>query len=350
MAFHRRGNSYLDCFYPPIEALGVKVYEGEFSGRWLLKNLRGVDYIHIHWPSFFYNVPERRKCFRGFFLFLFFLTLARWRGARLIWTVHNLYPHDRCVVPQLDTLTRQLLIKRGSCFFVHGTSAKTEVLREFPAMEGRIVLIDHGHWVDYYPNEVPCSTARSRLGLPDSAFVFLFIGLCKPYKNLEGLISAFAKLPGNPVLVIAGKFQDAAYEAVIRRAVSELGDRVVLRSGFVRHEDMQVYFRACNVLVTPYHEVLSSGSAILGLSFGRPVIAPAIGALKDLITENSGILYDPSRSEGLLEAMRSAMDMKFDETQIRAEALKHDWGNTAKIVVNSLASLRDRKSAANLQS
>jgi beta-1,4-mannosyltransferase len=351
MVFPRRGDSYVNCFYPPIEALGVKVFEGDFSGRWLLKNLRGVDYIQIHWPSFFYNVPERRKCLRGFSLFLFFLALARWRGARLIWTIHNLYPHDRCVVPQLDTLTRQLLVKMGSCFFVHGPSAKAEVLREFPALEGRIVLIDHGHWVGYYPNEVSCSTARSRLGLPDTAFVFLFIGLCKPYKNLEGLISAFGKLPGNPILVIAGKFQDAAYEAVIRHAVSGLGDRIVLKSGFVRHEDMQVYLRACNILVTPYREVLSSGSAILGLSFGRPVIAPAIGALKDLITKSSGILYDPSQSDGLLDAMRSAMDMKFDEAQIRTEVLQHDWGETAKIVVNSLAGTRDhQKTRVDLES
>jgi glycosyltransferase involved in cell wall biosynthesis len=234
----------------------------------------------------------------------------------------------------------------GTLFFIHGSSAEADVLREFPAIAGRTVLIQHGHWIGYYPNTVSCSAARSRLGLTEGEFVFLFVGLCKPYKNLEGLIRAFGRLPGNPVLVIAGKFQDATYEATIRTAVSHSGNRIVLHSGFVRHEDMQVYLRACNVLVTPYNEVLSSGSAILGLSFGRPVIAPAIGCLKDLIVEGCGFLYDPSRPEGLQDAMRAAMDLKFDEAHIMAEALKLDWRESAKIVVNSLASLCRHENAA----
>jgi beta-1,4-mannosyltransferase len=346
MAFPRNGNCYVDCFYPPIEALGVEVHEGDFSGRWLLKHLRNIDYIHIHWPSLFYNDLRRHKCLRRFALFLFLLTLGRWRGARLIWTIHNLYPHDRCVIPQLDTLTRRLLVKLGKIFFIHGSAAEADVLREFPALSGRTILIQHGHWIDYYPNTVSCSTARSRLGLNESEFVFLFIGLCKPYKNLDGLIRTFGRLPGNPILVIAGKFQDPTYEATIRTAISRSQNRIVLHSGFVRHEEMQVYLRACDVLVTPYNEVLSSGSAILGLSFGRPVIAPAIGCLKDLIVEGCGFLYDPSQPDGLQDAMRAAMDVKFDEAHIMAEASKLDWRESAKIVVNSLAGLRTHGDAA----
>jgi len=346
MAFHRRGNSYIDCFYPAVEALGVEVCEGEFSGRWLLKNLHNVDYIHIHWPSHFYNDPQRRKCLRNFALFLFLLTLARWRGVHLIWTIHNLYPHDRCVVQQLDPLTRRLLVKIGVRFFVHGSSAKAEVLREFPVLAGRVVQIDHGHWIGYYPNTMACSAARSRLGLAESEFVFLFIGLCKPYKNLEGLIRAFQELPGNPVLMIVGKFQDTTYEAAIRVAISRSRGRIILHSGFVRHEEMQVYLRACNVVATPYKEILSSGSAILALSFGRPVIAPAIGGLKDLIVEGCGFLYDPSQPEGLQDAMGAAMDARFDEAHIMARALKLDWRESAKILVNSLAGLRSPKNVA----
>jgi len=345
MAFHRRGNSYLDCFYPAIEALGVKVFDGEFSGSWLLKNLHDIDYVHIHWPSHFYNDPQRRKCLRNFTLFLFLLALARWRGARLVWTIHNLYPHDRCVIPQLDTLTRRLLVSVGVRFFVHGSSAKGEVLREFPPLAGRVVQIEHGHWIGYYLNTMPCNVARSRLGLNESEYVFLFIGLCKPYKNLEGLIHAFEQLPGNPVLVIAGQFQDRTYEATIRAAISRSRNRIILHAGIVPHENMQVYLRACNAVATPYTEILSSGSAMLALSFGRPVIAPALGGLKDLVVEGCGFLYDPSKPEGLRQAMAAAMDAAFDEARIMAEASKRDWRDSARIVVNSLAVSRSPKRA-----
>jgi beta-1,4-mannosyltransferase len=342
MAFHRRGNSYLDCFYPPLEELGVNVCDAEFSGKWLLKHLRNVDYIHLHWPSTFYHASRRRECFRNFGLLLFLLLLAQWRGVHLIWTVHNLYPHDRCIVPRLDILTRRLLTKCCELFFVHSPSAEAAVLREFPAVRGRIVLINHGHWMDYYPHTVSRSTARSQLGLAESEFVFLFLGLCKPYKNLEGLIRAFDQLPGNPVLVIAGKFQDQLYEAAIRAAICRCRNRIVLHSGFVAHDDIQVYLRSANVLVTPYNEVLSSGSAILGLSFGRPVVAPAIGCLKDLIVEGCGFLYNPLQPEGLRDAMIVTMNVRFDEVFITAEASKLDWRESARIVKTNLAiSLKD---------
>jgi beta-1,4-mannosyltransferase len=344
MAFPRSGDSYVDSFYPPIEALGVEIYEGRFSGKWLLKHLRNIDYIHIHWPSFFYNRPQRGKCLRGFALFTFLLMLARWRGARLIWTIHNLYPHERCVIPQLDTLTRRLLIRLGTIFFVHGSSAEADVLREFPALAGRTVVIDHGHWIGHYANTMACSTARTQLGLTNSEFVFLFLGTCNPYKNLEGLIRAFEQLPGNPTLIISGKFQDSAYEAEIRAAINRSRGRIILHSGFVPDEDLQIYLRACNVVVTPYNEVLSSGSAILAMSFGRPVIAPAIGGLKDLVVERCGLLYDLAQeSESLPEAMCTAMEARFDEEEIISQALRLDWQKSAKLVVNSLVNLRDQK-------
>ena len=343
MAFHRRGNSYLDCFYPALEALGVNVCDGEFSGTWLVKNLRNIDYVHIHWPSHFYNDPSRIKCLRNFGLFLFLLALARWRGARLLWTIHNLYPHDRCVIPGLDFLTRQLLVRMGACFFVHGPSAKAEVLREFPKLAGRVVQIEHGHWIDYYPNAMTCRTARSRLGLSDKVFAFLFIGLCKPYKNLEALIRAFEQLPGNPVLIIAGKFQDHVYEDCIKSLICRSTARITLNAGYVKHEDVQVYLRACNAVVTPYSEILTSGSAMLALSFGRPVIAPALGSLNDLVVNGCGLLYDPFKPMGLRDAMQAAIDAGFDEAQITAEALKRNWNKSAEIVVSSLGSLLQKR-------
>lgn len=342
----------MDCFYAAVEALGVEVRDGYFSGRWLLKHLRNADYIHIHWPSFFYNAPQRDKCLRGFARFLFLLTLARWRGARLVWTIHNIYPHERCVIPPLDILARRLLVKLSMLFLIHCSCAEAEVLREFPSIARRIVQIQHGHWIGYYPNSIACSTARSRLALTESEFVFLFLGHCRPYKNLETLITAFEQLPGKPVLLVAGEFQDPAYERTIRAAINRSPSRIILHSGFVRHEDIQIYLRACNVVVTPYREILTSGSAILALSFGRPVIAPAIGCLKELIVEGCGFLYDsPQQPAGLRDAMQASMEAIFDERHIMAEASKLDWRKSAKIFVNNLRGPRNQKDAAtNLRS
>ncbi len=208
--------------------------------------------------------------------------------------------------------------------------------RIFPAVAGRTVLIDHGHYIGYYPDVVTRSAARLKLGIADNDFVFLFIGLCKPYKNVEGLISAFEQLGGEPVLVIAGKFPNSKYEATIRAAVARSRARIILHPGFVPDGDIQIYLHACDIVTAPYKEVLTSGTTMLAFSFGRPVIAPALGFLKDAVTEDSGLLYDASQLDGLENAMQSAMQAKFDESRIVEHAKAHDWRLSAQRMIEGL--------------
>jgi beta-1,4-mannosyltransferase len=334
MAFPSSGDCYSDLFYRAVKAAGVDVRSGQFSGKWLWKHLRNIDYVHLHWPSFFYSYKQPIRCLYAFALFLFFLALARWRGARILWTVHNLYPHDPCIIPQLDKLGRWALVKMCARFYIHGPSAEEQVLRAFPGMAGRTVLIDYGHWKGYYPESITRSEARQRLGLAEEDFVFLFIGLCKPYKNVDGLIRTFTTMPGKPMLIIAGKFQDPAYESLVREEIARSSARIVLHAGIVPDENMQVYLKACEVVVVPYGDLLTSGVAMLAVSFGRPVVGPR--ALTDTVAEGCGVLYDGSWSDGLLQALQAAMSRKFDESYILSRATAKDWDESARRFIDGL--------------
>jgi glycosyltransferase involved in cell wall biosynthesis len=268
----------------------------------------------------------------GFARFLFLLLLARWRKARLIWTVHNLYPHDPCNIPKLDRVVRWILVKSASLFLIHGPSAEQMVLETFPAVKGRALLIPHGNWIGYYPDRITCQEARARLGWNDeTGFVFLFLGLCKPYKGLEELIQSVQSLPGNPRLVIAGAFQSPQYEQRIRDAVAGSRSPILLVPGFVRTEDVQIYLRSCNAVVAPYLKTLTSGSAMMAMSFGRPVIAPAVGHLRDVVAAGCGVLYEQSDPNGLAVAMSAAMQASFAESGIKQSAARHTWQDAARI-------------------
>jgi len=341
MAFPVSGNSYVDCFYAAMEQLGASVQPGIFSLQWLIKSLRCVDYVHLHWPSFQYEGKTTREAIGGFGRFVFFLALIRWRGARLVWTVHNLYPHDPSPLPVIDRLARRLLVRAGSLFLIHGPSAEEAALREFPAMRGRTQLIEHGHWMDYYPNRITRLEARNRLGLAAGDRVFLFFGLCKPYKGIEKLIRTFERLPAEAVLLIAGKFQSADYETKIR-ALAGRSPRIRLFSGFVDREDVQVYLNACDMMVVPYTRFLTSGSVVLAMSFGRPVIAPAFGSARDTVRDGCGILYEPSERDGLEEAMHSALSARFDEARIRQEISQASWQRSACLTCDYMRRLLPR--------
>jgi beta-1,4-mannosyltransferase len=331
MAFPHRGYPDTERFYSELQALGVEVREGVCAGRWLLKNLRDIDYVHIHWPQQLYMCASRWRTIYTFGIFVFLLGLARWRDARVVWTVHNLHPHEPCIFPRLDIWARHLLVRAASMFFVFGRTAAAEVAAEFPATRDRIVVIDYGHYIGYYPSIIERHEARARLGLDGGDRVFLFFGLCKPYKNLEGLIEAFSRLREDATLLIPGNFQDRGYESRIRTLIAPFGARVLLHAGYVRNEDVQIYLKACDVVVAPYLRILNSGTAMLALSFGRPFVGPAFGSLREVVVEGCGYLYEPSTQGGLETAMRKAVRMKFDESEIIRHAQTFDWAESGRI-------------------
>jgi len=332
-----------------MSAAGMDLREGRFSGRWMLRHMRDVDVVHINWPSLLYNHPRRLLSIRRFAIFVFMLVLMRIRRMRLVWTVHNLHPHTPSTIRMLDPIARWLVTRTAVKFLVHGAEAEAAALRAYPAMMGRTVRIEHGHWTGFYPDTIQRREARHRLGLAEDSFVFLFVGLCLPYKNLHGLTAAFEAVGGPTKLVIAGMFRDPAYQAEIGADVMRMGTRAQMHPGFVEDADMQVYLKACDVVVAPYTEILTSGTVMLAMSFGRPVIAPATGFIKDVITPDCGILYPPSQPDGLVEAMRVATTRRFDERTILAHAARYDWLRAARTMRDALepvARERRAKSAA----
>lgn len=330
-------DAYTSCFYEALQRSGANVVHGGFSGRWLLANRQGVDYLHLHWPSFFYNDRSVLVSLKNFVRFVLLLVLTRICGIRLLWTAHNLYPHDRNKIVFLDWLGRRILVSLSFRVFAHGQSAASIVAREFPSVRQRLVTIPHGNWIEYYPDGCSCEAARARLGVPGGQFVFLFFGSCREYKNLDYLIKCFQSGPfGEAALWIVGRFQDAEYYARVRTQLNIRPARIHLEDRFVPNDELQVYFAACNVMVLPYAEILTSGTAMLSISFGRPVIAPRLGHLQDVITPDCGVLYDPSDKAGLSNAMQHVQGVQFDGALIRKHARNFEWQDAALKTISAL--------------
>jgi glycosyltransferase involved in cell wall biosynthesis len=228
------------------------------------------------------------------------LTEHRRAGGRIAYTVHNLDPHDAGFAP--ERWASRAMLAWADVLHVHDQATADEIRQRHPAAR-RIEVIPHGHYLAAYPNTLDRGAARLRLGLPPEAFVFVSLGLLRPYKGLEELLPAFRLLKGDHLrLVIAGKPADAEYLARLRALQGE-DPRVLLESSFIPEDEVQVYLNAADIAVLPYRQITTSGAAILAFSFGLPVIAPAIGAFPGLVTEDRGILYEPG---ALLAALDQA--------------------------------------------
>ena len=339
-AYPLHGEPYTECFYEALRKKGVAIADGKFSIRWLIKEVTAIDYFHLHWPSMWYAYrDDLRKTVHALIRMLVYLAIIRIKGKRIIWTAHNLYPHEKGgrVNAAINVAVRHALTQVATLVLVHGPAAAKIVAREFPASKRKLLTIDHGHFVNSYRNEMPKPLARKKLGIPDGDFVFLFIGKCRRYKNIHELIPAFRKISGAVRLLVVGKFHEESYRREIGEIVAEQDDRITMIPKHIADDDLQMYLNASDAVVLPYSEILTSGAAMLAISYGRPVIAPNTGYLTDVINSDCGLLYEGEDPNGLLEAMMEVQNKSFDEQRIIKHALTYDWDSIADIVYARIA-------------
>lgn len=340
-------NPYIGLFCEGLRAAGAEVrLVSRLVAADLAENLR-PDVIHLHWLER-YDLPQAilarslhgardlprrglRRLVEGCANAGWVNQLRRWlrlrrlfglldrfqrQGGRVAFTVHNLEPHEK--TGWADGWGMARMVQRADIVHVHDASTAGTLKERFRRQHG-VVTIPHGHYLTAYPNEIGRAAARNRLGLPQDAFVFVTLGLLRPYKGLEELVPAFRALSEEKVcLVLAGQPASPAYAERLK-ALTAADPRIYFRPGLVPNEEVQIHLNATDVVVLPYRQITTSGAALLAFSFGRPIVAPAIGAFPNLAAGRRGILYDPRRPGGLTAAL--------------AQARQADWSNAREEII-----------------
>ena len=241
-----------------------------------------ADLWHLHHPDTVLYPRSLLRSLAGTLIFAALLALARRRGTRILWTVHDLGSHDR-LHPRLEAWFWRFFVPRVDAWIGLSERSRDLVGERFPELRRRAsFVVAHGHYRDAYPQRCARGAARRALGLPGAARVMLHFGLLRPYKNVPLLIERFRQLAGDDHrLLIAGRPYDAAIRRAVERAAA--GDaRIALRLSWVPPDEVAQLFAACDLVVLPYRRILNSGAALLALSCGRPVLAPDLGAMRDL--------------------------------------------------------------------
>ena len=142
------------------------------------------------------------------------------------------------------------------------------------------LTVPHGTYAGIYPDVVGWKEARRELGIEGDAPVILSLGLIRPYKNLDRLLD-LARDAGGMTVLIAGPAHDRRYAEGLRARAAGLAN-VRLSIATVDDARLQYYFRAADLFVLPYRRVTNSGSALLALSFGLPVLGPDLPYFREL--------------------------------------------------------------------
>ncbi len=265
-------------------------------------------YLHFDWIISYYY--RRWAWLTGLSVLTFCaqIMLARLLGVRLVWTLHNILPHDQ-THPALHRFCQRFLARRCEWIRVFGESTVQKAAAELRVPEDKFRVVPEGDYTGVYPNDVSQDEARSHLGLPAQGRVLLYLGLIKPYKGVLELIRTFRQLnQADTYLYIAGKIMDTAYGEQIEQ---ELTDQIFLKNEFIPESELQYYFNAADLVVLPFQRIENSGSVIMSMGFARPIIAPKLGVLEERLRAQPEWLY--SSAEELREKLKKALTVPSDQ-------------------------------------
>jgi glycosyltransferase involved in cell wall biosynthesis len=283
--------------------------------------------VHLQWPIGLHDT--------------IYLTMLRSLGRRIIYTVHDVLPHEHT---EDDVRRLGGLLRHVDRAILHSEENERTFRRIFSDTALPSDLIPLGDFFLFAEQvDLTAAQARASLGICHDARVALFFGGIRPYKGLADLINVFprvrARVPKAWLIIAGHPFEDfAPYEKAI--AAAEIRDCTAMFLKYHAVDEVAKFFRAADVVVLPYRSASQSGVAQLAFAFGTPVIATRVGGLPEIIQEEStGLLVKAGDDTAMADAMirlltdedlRRSMGVRASEVA----ASHYSWGKIADMTLN----------------
>jgi D-inositol-3-phosphate glycosyltransferase len=177
-----------------------------------------------------------------------------------------------------------------------------QLIHLYDAHPSQVVTVPPGVDLDVF-SPGPKSAARRALGIPEDAYLLLFVGRIQPLKAPDVLLRAAARLVSmrpelRDRLVVAvvggpsgsGRAQPRALQAL----AADLGLRDATRFvDPVPQDGLPDWYRAADVTVVPSYSESFGLVAIESQACGTPVVAASVGGLHTAVADGrSGLLVD----------------------------------------------------------
>lgn len=337
-------NPYMRLLYEHLDAEGFHFVEGaRFSMRWLWASHGDVGLLHFHWPQGLYVFTRGPAPLRGPLswaktaLFGVRLLTARLCGFSVVWTIHQVYPHDT-KGPTLDRVAAVFLARASDELIAHDEWTAANARRELNGLANAISIVPHGSYIGVYPQGRSREDVRAQLGIADEAFLFLSFGELRAHKDLDVLLSAFEATPHTgAALLVAGHPKDPDVRRRVENAAAR-DERLKPLLAYIEKDQVAELFGACDAVVLPRGDGGTSGALLLALSMAKAVIAADTPTYRVLTDQGkAGWLFEPGNPWSLRQALESAADDPSSVTQrgrvAQSIADGLDWSDIAKQTV-----------------
>ena len=239
---------------------------------------KGYDVIWTQWPNM-EGYGTR------------FWKLCKTLGMKLVHTVHNVVPHEESAA---DHLMCEKVYQSSDLLFVHSEYTREELRRLFPKVAVKTAVARYGAYTVYARRPEARSQVRAELGIDNRRIALLFCGLVRPYKNVESIIGALAdERCSGTVLVVAGResgYAESSTGDPLARtralaATAGVSERVRFIPRFLSNDELAELLEAVDVMMLPYLKSYGSGQLLLGMTFGKYIVATAAGGMGEYLRQ-----------------------------------------------------------------
>ena len=315
--FYRR-NPYQAMLYATMADIGVAMVPVADVNAHLLLRARLPDpgLFHLHWTNPIVQ-PAGTEAEGRERLDAFVAALEAFRraGGKLIWTIHNVLPHDARHHDLEIELANEILHRAD---VVHLLSKETldRVGGVYDVDPERVVIVEHNSFVGIYPQWITRDGARARLELEPDEKVLIVVGGIRPYKGIDRMLDILDELLEDDrtvrLLVAGSAGKQPGIAELEERCLAH--PRVVSKFEHLPDPELQAWYAAADVAVLPYVNILNSSAFQLAPSFGLPVVGPRMGALESFEDEPYVRLFDPTSDRDLFTVVKAALtDFAGDE-------------------------------------
>jgi len=236
-----------------------------------------------------------------------------WGSFRRVLKINTLHHYT---VPELVGRTRSIYrqfafarsAKRADHIIANSGATKVEICKRMGIPDNKVSVVSEASY-DFYVATPPdvAQGVCARFGIQSD--YILFVSNLYPYKNVETLIQAFAKLDGenlrNYQLVIAGRDYNS-YQSQLEALANRLNVAARVRFlGFVSPEDLPSLYSRARVFVYPSLMETFGKPLVEAMGCGVPVVASNTSSIPEVLG-NAGILVDPKDVDEMCRAIQDA--------------------------------------------
>lgn len=229
-------------------------------------------------------------------------------------------------------------VERADVIVSLAKSEKESLIKIYDSTPEKVKVIPGGVNLQKF-KPVSKEKARGNLRIDKESFVLLYVGRLEWRKGIGTLITAGRLLkkevPNLKIVVVGGKIYGKEknildfreYERLLEKAKKEKVENLIKFTGMINHRRLRTFYSAADALIVPSYYEPFGLVALEGMAAKTPVIASAVGGLKEIIRhKKTGLLFKPRNPVD----MKDKIQMLYSSKKLQEKLIKNGYNHVSK--------------------